>query len=423
MGSTLITGGVYTVELDTGEIEDGFTLGDATRGVLGSTEYVLTGTTTFTDVSDLATTVRIFRGRRRPIDQFPAGTISVLLRDNANRDLDPYNEDSAFFNVSADMPGLSPLRKIRVSRNGTYIFQGRVAGYDYEYAEQNFATISGYDDLYLLAQTTLSAFTPSEETSTDRITAILDRPEVGFGANRDLTSTPVTTLGAYAISAGTNTLAYLQSVALKAEQGRLFMRAADNDLVFENRLGNTISAPSVAFDDVGVGVRYTKVDISYDSDIVVNSTAITRTGGTVQTATDPTSIATYFIQEYDDTNNLVSDDTQAATLATYLLNPDPEPRFTGLTAYFGAISDQNDQDDVAFLEIGETVTITRTFTTGTPAAITEELAIEGIEHTIETARGHTVRIYTSPTEVVYTFILGDAVFGLLGIQDLQPVLT
>jgi hypothetical protein len=201
------------------------------------------------------------------------------------------------------------------------------------------------------------------------------------------------------------------------------MRAADNDLVFENRLGNTISAPSVAFDDVGVGVRYTKVDISYDSDIVVNSTAITRTGGTVQTATDPTSIATYFIQEYDDTNNLVSDDTQAATLATYMLNPDPETRFTGLTAYFGAISDQNDQDDVAFLEIGETVTITRTFTTGTPAAITEELAIEGIEHSIESGIGHTVQIYTSPTDVVYTFLLGDALYGVLGIQEPQPVLT
>jgi hypothetical protein len=423
MAATLITGGDYTVELDTGEIEDGFTLGDATKGRLGSTSFVLGGTTTFSDVSSLTTSIRIFRGRRRPIDQFPAGSISLQLRDNTDRDLDPYNEDSAFFNVSAEMPGLSPLRKIRVARNGTYIFQGRVAGYEYNYGEQNTASVSGFDDLYLLAQTSLSEFTPIEQTSSDRITAILDRSEVAFGANRDLTTTPVTTLGAYQINAGTNTLAYLQNVALKAEQGRLFMRASDNDLVFDNRIGNTISAPAVEFGDVGAGVRYTELNIEYDADIVINSTAITRIGGTVQTASDATSIATYFIQEYDDTANLVSSDAQALTLAQYLLNPDPEPRFTGLTAYFGAIPNQSDQDDVAFLEIGDTITIKRTFSTGTPAQIVEELAIEGIEHIIETSRGHTVSVFTSPTDVVYTFLLGDPIYGLLGIQDPQPILT
>lgn len=423
MAATLITGGDYTVELDTGEIEDGFTLGDATKGRLGSTSFVLGGTTTFSDVSSLTTSIRIFRGRRRPIDQFPAGSISLQLRDNTDRDLDPYNEDSAFFNISAEMPGLSPLRKIRVARNGTYIFQGRVAGYEYNYGEQNTASVSGFDDLYLLAQTSLSEFTPIEQTSSDRITAILDRSEVAFGANRDLTTTPVTTLGAYQINAGTNTLAYLQNVALKAEQGRLFMRASDNDLVFDNRIGNTISAPAVEFGDVGAGVRYTELNIEYDADIVINSTAITRIGGTVQTASDATSIATYFIQEYDDTSNLVSSDAQALTLAQYLLNPDPEPRFTGLTAYFGAIPNQSDQDDVAFLEIGDTITIKRTFSTGTPAQIVEELAIEGIEHIIETSRGHTVSVFTSPTDVVYTFLLGDPIYGLLGIQDPQPVLT
>ena len=423
MAATLITGGDYTVELDTGEIEDGFTLGDATKGRLGSTSFVLGGTTTFSDVSSLTTLIRIFRGRRRPIDQFPAGSISLQLRDNTDRDLDPYNEDSAFFNISAEMPGLSPLRKIRVARNGTYIFQGRVAGYEYNYGEQNTASVSGFDDLYLLAQTTLSEFTPIEQTSSDRITAILDRSEVAFGANRDFTTTPVTTLGAYQINAGTNTLAYLQNVALKAEQGRLFMRASDNDLVFDNRIGNTISAPTVEFGDVGAGVRYTELNIEYDADIVINSTAITRIGGTVQTASDATSIATYFIQEYDDTANLVSSDAQALTLAQYLLNPDPEPRFTGLTAYFGAIPNQSDQDDVAFLEIGDTITIKRTFSTGTPAQIIEELAIEGIEHIIETSRGHTVSVFTSPTDVVYTFLLGDPIYGLLGIQDPQPILT
>jgi hypothetical protein len=107
MGSTLVTGGDYTVELDTGEIEDGFTLGDSTRGVLGSTTYVLTGTTTFTDVSELVTSLQIRRGRRKIKDQFVAGSVQIALFDNSNRDLDPYNENSAFFN--------SERRDLRVS--------------------------------------------------------------------------------------------------------------------------------------------------------------------------------------------------------------------------------------------------------------------------------------------------------------------
>lgn len=423
MGSTLVTGGVYTVELDTGEIEDGFTLGDATRGVLGSTTYVLTGTTTFTDVSDLVASVQIRRGRKKVQDQFVAGSITLQLYDNTNRDLDPYNEDSAFFNVSAELPGLSPNRQIRVSRNGTYLFQGRVTGYRYQYGEIDYVTITGADDFTLLAQIELDALTPSAETSASRVSTILDLAAVAWGTNRDITASPVTTLGAYAIADGTNVLAYLQKVALKAEQGRLYMRAADNYLVFEQRIGQTLSGPSVTFADVGVGIPYNSLSIDYTADDVINRVTIKRTGGTDQTAQDATSIATYYVQEYADTDNLVSTDAQALTLAQYLLFPTPEPRFTALEVRFASIPLQADQDSIAFLEIGDTIEITRTFSTGDPLAITEELAVEGIEHRIEAGIGHIVSLYTSPTDVVYPFLLGDALYGVLGVTEPQPVLV
>jgi hypothetical protein len=423
MGSTLVTGGDYLVELDTGEIEDGFTLGDATRGVLGSTTYVLTGTTTFTDVSELVTSLQIRRGRRKIKDQFVAGSVQIALFDNLNRDLDPYNEDSAFFNVSAELPGLSPNRQIRISRNATYIFQGRVTGYRYEYEEQNVVIITGADDFTLLASIELDAQTPSVETSADRVETILDLAAVDWGTNRDITASPDTTLGAYAIADGTNVLAYLQKIALKAEFGRLFMRAADNYLVFQQRIGNTLSAPTVTFADVGVGLPYNRLSIDYTSDDVINRATIKRTGGTDQTAQDATSISTYYVQEYTDTDNLVSTDAQALTLANYLLFPTPEPRFTALEVSFASIPNEADQDSIAFLEIGQTIEITRTFATGSPASITEELAIEGIEHRIEAGRGHFVTLYTSPTDVVYAFTLGDALYGVLGVADPQPVLT
>jgi hypothetical protein len=65
------------------------------------------------------------------------------------------------------------------------------------------------------------------------------------------------------------------------------------------------------------------------------------------------------------------------------------------------------------LEIGDTIQITKSFTSGSPASITEELAVEGLEHTIDARTGHKMRIYTSPTTIVYELILDDAVFGKL----------
>jgi hypothetical protein len=201
------------------------------------------------------------------------------------------------------------------------------------------------------------------------------------------------------------------------------MRAADNYLVFEHRIGYTLSGPTVTFTDAGVGLPYNRLAIDYTADDVINKVTIKRTGGTDQTAQDATSISTYYVQEYADTDNLVSTDAQALTLATYLLFPTPEPRFTALEVSFASIPNEADQDSIAFLEIGQTIEITRTFDTGSPASITEELAIEGIEHRIEAGRGHFVTLYTSPTDLVYTFTLGDALYGVLGVADPQPVLT
>jgi hypothetical protein len=78
---------------------------------------------------------------------------------------------------------------------------------------------------------------------------------------------------------------------------------------------------------------------------------------------------------------------------------------------------------VAALEIGDTITIEKSFQTGlTTTQLAQELAIEGIEHRLNFATGHSVLISTSPTVIVYEFILDDAIYGLIGITDPQPVL-
>jgi hypothetical protein len=81
------------------------------------------------------------------------------------------------------------------------------------------------------------------------------------------------------------------------------------------------------------------------------------------------------------------------------------------------------RDTVATLEIGDTITVEKSFQTGlTTTQLAQELAIEGIEHRLNFATGHSVLISTSATTIVFQFILDDAIYGILGITDPQPVL-
>lgn len=420
MPATLVSGGTYLFEIDTG-FGDGFTLDDTQQGVLDNTTYVLDGVDSYSDISDQVQTARIFRGRRSDIESFQPGTLVINAID-PSRNFDPYNEDSIYYDEFDDTPGLSPLRQVRVSRDGEYLYKGRVVNFDYSYGsrpgELPRVVITCADDLFLLANTRLSAFTPSEESSSDRVETILDRPEVAYpAATRDI-ATGTTTLGAYAIAEGFSALEYLRKVQ-QAEQGRLFV-SRDGDLAFDARVGTTLSAPAVVFSDVaGSGdVPYRGLGIDYSTEDVINRATVQRTGGTAQTDEDLASQALYQIQAFTITDSLLSSDAQALALAEYLLAPIPEPRFSSLIVDLYPLASL-DKDAVAELEIGDTVEITKSYATGSPLTVTEELAIEGIEHSISTS-GHSITLYTAPTTIVYALELNDPVFGIL---DADNVLT
>lgn len=409
MPSNIVTGGTLTVELDVG-FGDGFTLDDVQQGVLDGTTYVLDGVDQFSEIT--VQSVNFFRGKKRTLDSIAPGRATIVAIDKT-RAFDPYNEASIYWDEFDDTPGLSPLRQIRITRNSTIIFRGRVVDFTYDYVGPKkipTVTIIAADDLFILANSFLNAFTPSAELSSARVTNILDRTEVGWSASlRDIT-TGTTTLGNYAISEGTNALEYLRQVD-EAERGRLFVRTSDGDLVFEPRIGNTLSGPSVSFADDGTGTPYREVFVDFTVDDVLNRVTVQRTGGTAQTATDSTSIGLYFTQAETITNSLLSTDAQALDLANYLLDGSPEPRFSGVVSFFGSLT-TGQKNAVAAVEIGDTISVKRTFTSGSPLTVTEELAVEGIEHRINT-RGETVTLYTSPTNIVYALLLDDALYGLL----------
>jgi hypothetical protein len=416
MPANIVTGGTLTVELDVG-FGDGFTLDDTQQGLLDGTTYVLDGVDQFAEIDVVS--VQIERGKKSPLDSIAPGRAVIVARDTS-RAFDPYNTASVYWDEFDDTPGLSPLRQVRITRNSDVIFRGRVVDFTYDYVGPKQipqVTIICADDLFILANSFLSAFTPSAELSSARVSTILDRTEVGWSASlRDIT-TGTATLGDYAIAEGTNALDYLRKVD-SAERGRLFVRASDGDLVFQPRIGNTLSAPAVSFADDGSETPYREVFVDFTVESVLNRVTVQRSGGTAQTATDNASIALYFTQAETITDSLLSTDAQALTLANYLLEGSPSPRFSGVETFFGSLT-TGQQDDVAVVEIGDTIEITRTFTTGSPLTVTEELSVEGLSHRID-LRGETMTFYTAPTDIVYALLLDDSLRGKI---DDENVLT
>jgi hypothetical protein len=421
-GFPVVNAGNYDLQIDTGFVIDAFTLDDPVKGLLDDPIYVLDGTTNFASVIESTQSISVKRGRRDIGDTFSAGTMSFEILDVSGI-FNPFDENSPFWDTNQNVPGLAPMREVKLIRydnadNPELIFRGFVINYDYNFALGGLDTVTVYcaDQFYLLSQTYLDEFNPSAELSGARLETVLDLPEVDFptGASRNI-ATGTVNLGhdaAYTVAAGTNVLTYVSQVNDTAEFGRVFM-SREGVFTFQNRIGNTLSASVADFHDDGTNIPYNGLGISFEADAVINRSVVTGLNGNTATVEDTGSIATYFIQTSSITNSLLHEQASIDTAASYLLNPDPEARFTSVETAFMALTTAQ-RDTVAVIDIGDTVTIEKTFASGTGTTeLAQELSVEGIEHYLDLSSGHRVLISTAPTTVVYELILDDAVYGTL----------
>lgn len=418
-GTAVVESGNYDLQIATGFIVDAFTLDDPIKSVLDNTTYVLDGTTEFASVMDSTLNVKVKRGRRDIGDQFSAGTMSFTIQD-VDGIFNPFDENSPYYDTAQSKPGLAPLRQVKLLRYSStnveeYLFSGYVVNYDYNFALGGLDTVTVYcsDQFYLLAQTYLNALNPSPETSGERIETILDLPEVDFPiASRNI-ATGTVDLGhdsSYNVAAGVNVLQYITQINETAEFGRVFM-SREGVFTFQDRIGTTLSAPVASFADDGTGYKYDGVGISFEADAVTNRSVVTGLNGTSYTADNAESIATYFIQTSSITNSLLHDAGQIQTAAEYLLNPDPEARYTSVETKFLMLTAAQ-RDTLATLEIGDTIQIEKTFPSGSGTTqLAQELSVEGIEHYLDFATGHRVLYSTAPTTIVFELILDDVTYG------------
>jgi hypothetical protein len=214
------------------------------------------------------------------------------------------------------------------------------------------------------------------------------------------------------VPAGTNVLQYIAQINDTAEFGRLFM-SRDGVLTFQDRIGNTLSASVADFHDDGTNYKYNGVGISFEADAVVNRAVVTGLNGTTATATDAGSIALYFIQTNSITNSLLHEAGAITTAASYLLNAEPEARYTSVQTSFLMLTTAQ-KDTLATVEIGDTITIEKTFPSGAGTTeFAQELSVEGIEHYLDFSTGHRIMYSTAPTTIVYQLILDDPIYGTL----------
>jgi hypothetical protein len=425
-GVAVVGSGNYDLEIDTGYRWDAFTLNDDLKGELNNTEYTLDGSSQYASVMDGTIALIAKRGRENTGDQFGVGTMNFTLNDTyADGVFNPFDTTSPYYDPNNNQPGLAPLRQVRFSRYNSlgvkkYLWVGYIVNFDYTFTLGGLDTVSVNcaDFSYQLGQTFLAEWNVTEELSSVRFNSMLDLPEVSYTGTRDI-ATGVATLGgaaAWTVANGTSVAAYANKIN-EAEQGRIFVNR-EGTIVFDSRIGTTLGNPVAEFHDDGTEIGYSAIDISFQADTVVNRASIQHAGASSpQVAEDLASQALYLIQTKSITDSLLHNDAAALTLAEYLINANPEPRFNFLgTEFPGTLT--ADQDTLALLDVGDLINIQKSITTSAgPTQFAQNLTIEGLEHRLTLSAGHAVTYFTSPTTIVYELILNDPTYGTLNAEN------
>jgi len=418
MATTLAWGENALVTMELGFLVNQFTLDDAIYGQLDG-QGVLDGNFEGIDVTEYVKSVQLRRGRSSSLDNFEAGSVSIVLNNNDRR-FDPINDASPYWDVTTNETGVQPRRQVTVSLADELVFVGSITTINIAYNQDlSDAIIGASDDFVLLAnQSVTTTFTPPIEISGTRITSILDLPEINFPTDQRNIATGGKDLQALAIDAGTNALQYMQACAT-ADQALLFV-SRDGTLTYTDPV-STIWYYDVAADFVDANepitagvVPYTGINTITDQTFLYNKVVVAKEGGIEYISDDATSQASYGISTLTLTGLLLENDTDADALSAQLLAAykDPVYRFDDMQFVVNGMG-SNSRTTLNQLDIGDGIKIVRTFATGSPLTVERYYQVDRLQHTI-TPTQHQVTVGLGDLKtVIYAFILDDTTFGTL----------
>tara|TARA_B100001250_G_scaffold238529_1_gene204988 strand:- start:3311 stop:4537 length:1227 start_codon:yes stop_codon:yes gene_type:complete len=379
-------------------------LGDA-LGKLG--ESVLgTSSNLPIDFSNKTRKVVIRRGRTRVLDKFESGSCSLELVDT----------DGAF-DPTGGSYDIKPLHQVRVSatHGGTerFLFSGYIVSWTYNFrkgakaAWLNLECMDGFRLLNLAKFTSLASGTAGQTTGT-RMGEVLDA--INFPSTQRDIDTGDTTVQA---DDGTERTA-LDAVQLlsETELGGVYM-TGEGDVKFVSRSEaiKALDGSPTVFDDDGTDIAYEGVALQIDERLLRNKISVTRSGGSVQTVSDATSITNYFERNMTRTGLLMQTNADALSQANAILSArkDPDLRVQQLT--IDATADNSARISAALdLDFYSPITVNRSYPNGTRT--TKTLTVQGVQHTITPSIFKTTFTTTEP--LVAGFILGSSLNGVLG---------
>lgn len=143
---------------------------------------------------------------------------------------------TATYYVSPFYGQVSPTGVIRITSGGIVQFYGFIDSWDYQFPESNFdsiAMVQAYDSLSILAKRYLALNVTQIQTTGQRISFALNRPEVQWDSALTDIDTGTSNVLDLDIAEGTNVLDYIQNIA-DAEAGDVFC-SASGKITFRDR--------------------------------------------------------------------------------------------------------------------------------------------------------------------------------------------
>lgn len=250
------------------------------------------------------------------------------------------------------------------------------------------------------------------QTNGERVNDILDLVMIPVG-DIDSDTDPADAV-TDPIAEGTDALQTL--LAIEESENGLLVEEPDGTISFQGRHWRLYNSadPVGTFGEAASEIPY-RDDVSYEDDdsLVANVVSVTPLGGAAVTVSDAAS------QDREWTRRLnrslvTSSATLARSAAEYLLARyrDPASRIPGLTVQLSAAALRDPDLVTTMLAANDSDRFV--WKRAAAVAIEDDVFVEQISETITPGSGWDMRLQLSPTGDEHGWLLGDAVYGLLG---------
>ncbi len=377
------------------------------EGVLGFNTLADAAADTI-DISNQVNKVSIRRGYNLLQEEFQAGIATVRVLDQ-NGDWNPTNPLSPYFGK------LVPLRKVRISADGEFLFSGYTTTYNYTWdKEQNlgYVDIQLADAFRLLNMSNITTVTGATagETTGSRITDILDT--IGFPNSMRSIQSGSTTVQADPGTSRTS-LQAIKNMEF-SEQGAFYILPSGNaEFLSRATIQSKSGANPTFFSNDGTGIDYRNIVTALDDKLIINQTSITRAGSSnPQLANNTASQIKYFPHSYTATDLLIQTDAQALDIAQAYTATRAETtlRVDALTLDLNTADYAAGTTAALTLDFFDTIRVKNVGQDGT--VIDKTLQCMGVSHEITPGTWNTTFVTSEP--IIDSFQIGSALYGIIG---------